>query len=66
MDGNGAVFNKVYQANTTMSELTTEMAIVHTMSEIDGVSLVYVDHPNDNSPRETVLHRLGNEIIADG
>jgi hypothetical protein len=66
MDGNGVVFTKVYQTDTTMAVLTTEMNLAHAMSETDGVTLVYVDYPNGDSPREIILNRLGNEIIADG
>jgi hypothetical protein len=67
MDGNGVVFTKVYPTDTTIAVLTAEMNLVHAMSETDGVTLAYVDYPNGDSARETVLHRLGNEIIiADG
>jgi hypothetical protein len=70
MDANGVVFTKVYPMDTTIGVLLTETILAHDMSETDGVTLAYVDYPNcylnDNSAREIVLHRLGNEIIADG
>jgi hypothetical protein len=67
MNSKGVVFTKVYPTDTTIAVLTTEMNLVHAMSETDGVTLAYVDYPNGgDSARETVLHCLGNEIIADG